>query len=70
MLFFSVQDMPADIVIDLKSPNGQSELHILNFGTFLQHANYIHDSEEFFCVFSCLADIGSRKKLLQFLSQS
>jgi len=70
MLFFSVQDMPADIVIDLKSPNGQSELHILNFGTFLQHANYIHDSEEFFCVFSSLADIGSRKKLLQFLSQS
>jgi hypothetical protein len=38
-------------VINLKSPNGQSELHILNFGTFLQHANHIHNSEEFFYVF-------------------
>ncbi len=45
MLFISVQDMPTDIVIDLKSPNGQSGLHILNFGTFLQHANHIHNTE-------------------------
>lgn len=42
MLFFIVQDMPANIVIDLKSPNGQSEFHILNFGTFLQHAYKSH----------------------------
>jgi hypothetical protein len=49
MLFFSVQDVPADIVIDLKSPNGQSGLHVLNFRTFLQHANHIHNTEEFLC---------------------
>jgi hypothetical protein len=51
MLFFRVQDMPANIVIDLKSPNGQSGLHILNFGTFLQHANHIYNTKEFFLCF-------------------